>query len=145
MAELQKRGYDCIGVEVDSRVAKWIRQKMKVDVREGLFPELQLPTCDLLVAFDLMEHIPDPKRFICEVASLIRPGGVAIIQTPIERYDYDHPFRMRPDFFDDLEHLFLFTDKSILTLTAVAQLEMVSLEDSLGSLGQICVLRKSVQ
>jgi 2-polyprenyl-3-methyl-5-hydroxy-6-metoxy-1,4-benzoquinol methylase len=116
---------------------------MKVDVCEGLFPGVQLPTCDLFLAFDVMEHVSDPKNFICAVRALMHPGGVAIIQTPIERYDYEHPFKMRPDFFDDLEHLLLFTDKAILTLATLAQLEMVNLEDSLGSLGQICVLRKS--
>jgi len=143
LAELQKRGYDCTGVEVDSRVAEWIRRNMKVDVCEGLFPGVQLPACDLFLAFDLMEHVSDPKNFMCEVKKLIHPGGVAIIQTPVERYDYDYPFKTRPDFFDDLEHQFLFTDRTIVTLANLAQLELISLEDSVKSLGQICVLRKS--
>ncbi len=142
LAVLQERGYECIGVEVAGEVAEWIRCNMGVDVREGLFPAVQLPTCELFLAFDLMEHIADPKGFLNEVAYLIGSEGVAIIQTPIERYDYDHPFKMRPDFFDDLEHLFLYTDNAIVRLAALAQLEIVSLEDSSSSLGQICVLRK---
>lgn len=142
LAELQKRGYECIGVEANGRVAEWMRCNMQVDVREGLFPGVKLPRCALFLAFDLMEHVPEPGVFVCEMARLVNPGGLAIIQTPIERYDYDHPFKARPDFFDDLEHLFLFTDKALLRLAALAQLEIVSLEDSLGSLGQICVLRK---
>jgi 2-polyprenyl-3-methyl-5-hydroxy-6-metoxy-1,4-benzoquinol methylase len=88
------------------------------------------------------EHVPDPLKFWNEVAGLLKPGAVAILQTPVECHDYDHPFKERPDFFDEVEHLFLFTDNAIRKLTAAAQLQLVALEDARASLGQICVLRK---
>jgi len=143
LAELQRRGYECIGVEVDPGVADWIRCQVNVDVREGQFPGLQLPTCDLFLAFDVLEHIPDPEGFVRELQCLLRPGGVAIIQTPIERHDYERPFGRRREFFDDLEHLFLFTDKSIVALAALSGLRIVNLEDCMNGLGQVCVLSKS--
>jgi hypothetical protein len=43
--ELQKRGYHCVGVEGDEKVAHWMREHMKIDVRAGLFPGLPLPEC----------------------------------------------------------------------------------------------------
>jgi hypothetical protein len=80
--------------------------------------------------------------FLRGVRRLLHPAGVAIIQTPIERYDYDHPFKTRPDWFDDVEHLFLYTDKAMRKLTATTRLEIVDLDDAPLALGQVCVLRR---
>lgn len=142
LAELQRRGYECIGVEPDARVAKWIHNRVGVEVREGLFPSVELPSCDLFLALDVPEHVPDPGAFWEAISRLLRPGGTAILQTPVERHDYEHPFKARPDFFDGVEHLFLYTDRSVRRLAESARLEMVCLEDAPGTLGQICVLRK---
>jgi SAM-dependent methyltransferase len=143
LAELQKSGFECIGVEPDHEVSEWIRKNMGIAVYEGFFPCMELPSCDLFLAFDLIEHVPDPKGFICEIHKLLNPNGIAVIQTPIQCRDYTHPFKKRPDFFDDLEHLFLFTDKAMLKLAETGHMEIVALEDSMGgTLGHICVLRK---
>lgn len=142
LAELKKAGYECVGVEPDGEIGEWLRRKLDIDVREGLFPNVELPPCDLLLAFDVAEHTPEPLAFWKGVAALLRPGGVAIIQTAIQCSDYDHPFKSRPDFFNDVEHLYLYTDKSVRKLTTLACLELVALEDAIGTLGQICVLRK---
>ena len=115
---------------------------MGVDVRSGFFPGISLPPCDLFMAFDVAEHIPDPLRFWNGISEVLRPGGVAILQTPIEGRNFDNPFNGRLDFFDDIEHYFLFTETSVLKLAALAHLQVVALEDALGLLGQVCVLRK---
>ncbi len=142
LAELKSRGYECIGVEPDERTANWAIKNMGLDVRSGLFPGIDLPNCDLFLAFDVLEHSLNPVAFMKSAAKLLNPGGIAIIQVPIECYDYDHPFKARPDFFDDLEHIFLFTDKAMLKLAALADLEVINLENGLNTLGQICVLRR---
>lgn len=144
LAELQARGYRCIGVEPDERTARWIRENMGVEVQTGLFPEVDLPFCDLFLAFDVLEHSPCPDRFLQEAARLLNPEGIAILQTHVERYDYHHPFKERPDLFNDLEHLFLFTDTAIFRLASLARLEILKLEDNPCLLGHtICVFKKS--
>jgi hypothetical protein len=70
------------------------------------------------------------------------PNGVAIIQTAIDRYDYQPPFGTRFDMFDDLEHLFLFTDQAMTALAKEAGLEVVSLDEGLWLGGEACILRK---
>ena len=143
LAELKRQGYDCVGVEPDESVAAWITGHTTVAVRAGLFPGLELPRCDLFLAFDVAEHTHDPLAFWSEISRLLRPGGVAILQTPVERCDYRNPFKQRPDFFDDVEHLFLYTDISVEKLTASAGMRLTSLEDAIGTLGQICVCSKT--
>ncbi len=125
LAELKRLGYECVGVEVDEETAAWTRENMGINVRAGLFPEVELPSCDLFLAFDVIEHCPRPHEFLLEVARLLVPGGTAIIQTPIEYCSRKPPFaEMHSYVFDDLEHLHVFTPKSIERLAMAAELSV---------------------
>jgi SAM-dependent methyltransferase len=143
---LAERNWMCLGVEPSEDTAAWIRARYRVDVKTGLFPALELPKCGLFLAFDVLEHSYDPGRFMKKVADLLTPGGVAIIQTAIDRYSYVPPFSDRfADAFDDLEHLFLFTDGGMRELAIHSGLDVVSLEERLWVLGEVAVFRKPVQ
>jgi SAM-dependent methyltransferase len=142
LAELTKRGYDCIGVEADHHVAKWVREKVGIPVREGIFPGPSLPQCDLFLAFDVAELSHNPLAFWKEAARLLWPGGVAIIQTVVETRDSGSLPQTRPDLFEPVEHLFLFTERSIRKLNELAGLQLVALEKAPEELGTICVHRK---
>lgn len=143
LEELSARGYECIGVEPDDRTAAWVRTSHGIDVRPGLFPSIELPLCDLFLAFDVLEHSPDPLAFVRRIAALLHLGGVAILQTPIDRYDFRPPFGERFEAaFDDLEHLFLFTDQSIHRLAELSGLQVVSLSERLWLHHEICILKK---
>lgn len=37
---------------------------------------------DVVSAFDLVEHVPDPERLLVEVARVLRPGGLLLAATP---------------------------------------------------------------
>jgi SAM-dependent methyltransferase len=140
--ELSKLGFDCVGVEVSSDVATWIKESTDLDIRSGFFPGLDLPVCDLFLAFDVLEHSPCPERFIAEVQRLLVPGGIAIIQTAIDRYNYCPPFGTRFDLFDDLEHCFLFTDRAMDDLAKQAGLNIINDSESLWIGGEVCVFQK---
>ncbi|CDM65081.1 Methyltransferase domain [Pyrinomonas methylaliphatogenes] len=143
LAELKARGYECVGVEPGEQTAEWTRQNMGIDVRAGFFPEVDLPKCDLFLAFDVIEHSPEPEAFMKGAAQLLNPGGVAIIQTPINRYDYQPPFGERFEAaFDDIEHLFLFTDKAMQELARRSRLQIVSMTERLWLHHEICVFGK---
>jgi SAM-dependent methyltransferase len=102
LQELKKRGYVCTGIEIS----------------EDVFPNIQLPKCDVFLAFDVLEHISEPFEFLQKARTLLRPGGVAILQQPTIRiesgYNLAPPFGK--DFkrmFDDVEHLWIFTTASL--------------------------------
>ena len=46
-------------------------------------------TYDLVTAFDLIEHVPQPKAFLSKVRHLLAPGGWLVMTTP----DAEHPLR----------------------------------------------------
>src|SRR5262245_33638315 len=87
------------GVEISEDVAEWIRHKHGFDMRSGFFPGIELTRCDLFLAFDVFEHSPCPVLFLQEVARCLVPGGVAILQTAIDRYNFEIPFGDRADLF----------------------------------------------
>ena len=41
---------------------------------------------DLVVAFEVIEHLEDPIAFIAESARVLKPGGLFIVSTPNKRY-----------------------------------------------------------
>ncbi len=69
-------------------------------------------------------------------------GGVAVLQTAIDRREFATPFGERGDLFDDLEHLFLFTDDALGRLAAGAGPQVVSQAERVFVGGEICVLGK---
>lgn len=143
LRELSALGYECIGVEPDKRTAEWTRQNTGLDIRPGFFPDVTLPSCDLFLAFDVVEHSPEPDVFVKGIAGLLNPGGIAILQTPINRYDSEPPFAERFEAaFDDVEHLYLFTDAGMRELARRSALEVVSLSERLWLHHEVCVLRK---
>jgi 2-polyprenyl-6-hydroxyphenyl methylase/3-demethylubiquinone-9 3-methyltransferase len=36
---------------------------------------------DIVTALEVIEHVTHPENFLCDIASLIRPGGMAVIST----------------------------------------------------------------
>jgi SAM-dependent methyltransferase len=143
LQELAARGRRCIGVEINDDVAAWMRRQTDLDIRGGSFPGISLPPCELFLAFDVLEHSPSPVAFLVEAARLLVPGGIAIVQTAIDRYDFPTPFGERGDLFDDVEHLYLFTDNAMLRLARLAGLEILHEKSSTFVGGELCVLRKA--
>src|SRR5258708_2749754 len=92
LERLASRGWTCVGVEVDPVLAAQTSVVTGIDVRAGVFPGPDLPACNLFLAFDVLEHSADPLAFMVEARRLLRTGGIAIVQTPIDRYSGDPPF-----------------------------------------------------
>ncbi|MHC4271706.1 MAG: class I SAM-dependent methyltransferase [Planctomycetota bacterium] len=143
LAELKERRYECVGVEPDVRTAEWAKKNMALNIHPGFFPDIDLPNCDLFLAFDVIEHSKNPETFLKNAAELLNPGGTAIMQMPIDRYDYQPPFdHMFDKVFDDLEHLFIFNQESIDRLIDSSGLSLVA-ENRLSLAHEIIILRKN--
>jgi ribosomal protein S18 acetylase RimI-like enzyme len=130
LAELNARGYHCLGVEPDEATVQWIRKTFSVEVVRGLFPDVPLPACELFLALDVLEHSPDPEAFMRRVSELLQPAGVAIVQCPIDRYGLDPPMGEETELaFNEAEHLFIFTDAAMRELGRRAGLDVVTLDE----------------
>jgi len=144
LRELDRRGYKCIGVEVDKKTVSWTAEKTGLDIRRGVFPDMELPSCDVFLCFDVLEHSLDPVKFLRRATQILSPGGVAIIQSPIEYEKRNPPFaEMCEKTFDDSQHVFILSRKGIHLLAAMTGFEVVA-EDSWRVGHEIAVLRKVI-
>jgi SAM-dependent methyltransferase len=69
---------------------------------------------DIVVAFHVLEHLPDPQRFMAELLVALKPGGRAFIEVPnlmggLATADYVHP-----------AHLTYFTPETLSRLARAA-------------------------
>jgi SAM-dependent methyltransferase len=144
LEELARRGYSCVGTEVDEATAEWTRKKTGLQILSGVFPGGEVPPCDLFLSFDVIEHSVSPEDFLREAAGAVSPGGIVILQTPIDLKQYDLPFgTMFEKTFDDIQHLFVFSRESIGLLAERCGLKLLEV-DPWRAGQEIVILEKSL-
>jgi SAM-dependent methyltransferase len=57
---------------------------LSLPFRDGIF--------DTAIAFEVLEHLPDPQRFFAEVARVLAPGGCLLLTTPHIWGLHDEPY-----------------------------------------------------
>lgn len=61
---------------------------------------------DMLVSFQVIEHLADPAPYLDTIARVLAPGGVALISTPNWREsDHENPFHVREYTAEELSRL----------------------------------------
>lgn len=74
-----------IGLDYDDAAVAHVRSRYpRVESIQGNLAELPLPdaSVDVVVNFQVIEHLWDQAQFIGECARVLRPGGVLMISTP---------------------------------------------------------------
>lgn len=107
-------GYEVFGVEPNSYSVRKADELFGLHLSLGNFGQTPLsPPYDIVTAFHVIEHVPKPREFVEGISNSLRPGGLAIIETPnfasrnAKGMKSDWPFIL-PD-----EHLTYFTAASL--------------------------------
>lgn len=82
---LRDRGWDAVALEYSEDGAEIAHDRGLPVVRADALA-LPLPdgTLDLVVAFDVLEHIEDDHRAVAEICRVLRPGAIALIAVPAD-------------------------------------------------------------
>ena len=121
LASLQRAGWQVAGTERTDEMARHARQVFNIEMFIG-GPE-NVPTdrtYDLVVLFQVLEHMSDPTAVLEDCARLLRPGGKIVIGVP--NFASIQSRYAREDWFhlDVPRHLFHFTPSALKdALTAV--------------------------
>ncbi len=85
--EFQKAGWEVTGVEPEEWTCNEARKKYGLNVINARFQEagFEENSFDVIIVLHVIEHLPDPFKGIQFLYSLLKPGGILVIETP--RYD----------------------------------------------------------
>ncbi len=81
---LKRRGFRPMGVDFSAEAAAVAEKENGVRVVTGSLIDAAFPaqSFDVVTLFHVMEHVTNPREVLGEVARILRPGGVAILQVP---------------------------------------------------------------
>lgn len=79
----RKANWETNGIKVSSRAIEHARQ-LGFDVFEGELQKAKYPAAhfDVVVASEILEHVPDPSLLAEEIRRVLRPGGMLWATTP---------------------------------------------------------------
>lgn len=87
LAAARKRGWSVRGIELNRAAAAFAREKLGLAVGQGRILDVLnggggAESFDAVVAWHVLEHDPDPRRFVEAAFALLRPGGVLAFRVP---------------------------------------------------------------
>jgi 2-polyprenyl-3-methyl-5-hydroxy-6-metoxy-1,4-benzoquinol methylase len=124
----RQAGFEAWGVDVEPAATAYARSRLGLDhVYTGALEAQAFPAghFDVISAYELIEHVPDPDRLVAEISRLLAPHGIVEIRTP----DAGHwrlPARLETwEAVLPSEHLYYFTRRTLGRLLMKHGLEVI--------------------
>ncbi|NWG03616.1 MAG: class I SAM-dependent methyltransferase, partial [Syntrophaceae bacterium] len=117
LSEMKKEGWEVMGVEISQRGVNYAREVLGLVIYPGSLEKATFPSnyFDAIAGFYLIEHLPDPIRFLRECHRILKPGGLLLLRyphtTPIK--DLLHLLGMPNRLYDLPAHLSDFSPRII--------------------------------
>jgi SAM-dependent methyltransferase len=85
-----------VGVDVSGEAIDYARARYgggHVEFAVGDLQQLERPDAefDAVVAFEVIEHLPHPERFVAEARRVLKPDGVLVVSTPRSEQGVERP------------------------------------------------------
>jgi SAM-dependent methyltransferase len=131
LEKLRRAGYDNLcgvepGKEAVSKAPPGVRDRI---INDFFQPALFAPeSFDLVCCFQIFDHLPDPNRFLADIGSLLRPGGLLMaINHNIQAFITRILGERSPMY--DIEHIYLFDKSTIRRLFTANGFEVTRVAD----------------
>lgn len=84
VATAAARGWDAEGCEPNKWMAEWGSRHYGVRIRQGsVFEQSYGPeSFDVITLWDVIEHTPQPREMLDRCRTLLRPGGILVVNYP---------------------------------------------------------------
>ena len=96
------------GIDISSSVIKYAKahyshKNITYNTSDALDTKLSSDFFDIVIAFEVIEHVKDYKKFLQEVSRLLKPNGIFIISTPNSEASFgDNPYHIKEFAFQKL-------------------------------------------
>ena len=122
-------GWNVEGVEIsESAVKHGEDQGFKTFRGELAEARFEPGSFDLVIATELLEHVPDPGAMICEIARILRPGGLFWGTTPNSRGLSPRLLGLEWSVISPPEHLHLLSENGVRNLLVEAGFRKVRID-----------------
>ncbi len=80
----REQGWKVEGLELADYAYSYTKKVLKIPVQKKTLEQVKFPSgsFDAITLFDVIEHLPDPKRTVAEMGRVLKKGGVISITTP---------------------------------------------------------------
>lgn len=128
MEAARDAGWRVQGVEPVPGAAAFARENRGLDVLTATLEESGLPEreYDVVSAFHVAEHMPEPTAFLRSIARWARPGGLLVVEVPNFRSFNRLRNGPRWQMLQPLEHIGHFSPKTLGHSLELAGLELVT-------------------
>lgn len=76
--------WEAEGIEPSEWASRYAREELGQPVATGTLEGAAFPEAsfDAVTMWEVIEHLPDPRAFLAEVARVVKPGGILAFSTP---------------------------------------------------------------
>ncbi|MBU0651224.1 class I SAM-dependent methyltransferase [bacterium] len=129
----EELGFDSYGVEVSKELCDFNNNNRKLKIFNGVLKDANLKDnfFDLIVSVETLEHVPDPNVFFSEISRILKPGGIAYIETGnVNCWKAKHPPKRHGTqwFYFNRLHIFYYSPKSIKKMLKKHGLKKIAIE-----------------
>jgi 2-polyprenyl-3-methyl-5-hydroxy-6-metoxy-1,4-benzoquinol methylase len=129
LEEAKSRGWDVSGCELSEPAYEFSRSRginvLNLTLHEAGFANDEF---DVVTAFDVLEHIYDPKNFIREVKRILKPNGILFLYVPNLDSASFHLMGEGAHFIWPTHHLTYFTPETLSSFLKTLEFQLVFLE-----------------
>lgn len=131
---MQIAGWKTQGIEINSKAAKFARQRFGLDVFDGELDNLQIPaeSFDVITFWDVIEHTYDPLTTLKKSHRLLKDNGIVVMTLPhLESLDH-RLFGTEWIGYDAPRHLYIFPRYVMKKLLIAANFEVLDMWCGIG-------------
>jgi len=84
LEEMRQRGWEVFGVEISEKAVTYAREVLGLTIYSGPFETLSLgeEEFDVISGFYVIEHLPEPMKFLRKCYTLLKPDGLLFLRYP---------------------------------------------------------------
>jgi SAM-dependent methyltransferase len=123
VALMRWAGFDATGLEISPWLVEYAKRTFGIPMLTGRIEKQNIEpgSLDIILLFDLLEHLPDPRATMRRCMELLAPDGFMIFQTPCfpAGQTYEEMVRKKsrfPEMLKAPDHLHLFSRESVTRL-----------------------------
>jgi len=110
-----RAGWEASGLELSDEGVAFARDRLGLDVRQERAEQMSFApgTFDVVVMFDVIEHLFDPRAVLNAIRRGLKPGGILVVMTP--NFNALSRFVLGVDWavLSPLEHTYYYTEATL--------------------------------